>query len=216
MSGDQATYGHIDDTSSTSEFNALNHVIKTAQANQMTCTIVKIMKITGGKGEHAAIGRVEVQPLVQMVDGIGKTFNHKSVFNLPYVRMAGGKNAVIIDPQKDDIGIVVSADSDISGVKKTKKQSPPGSARKFNIADGIYIGMALSEEPENVIRFKDDGTIIGSVGGKNNPCELVIAKDHVQMKKKGSPDMHITVDAAGGQLLSGKEIVIAPDPYPND
>jgi hypothetical protein len=208
------TFAHNTPTSPTSAFNSLDFAIQMAKSALMTCTIVKVKKCST-KGEVAAIGNVEVIPMVQMVDGIGKTVDHVSVYNLPYVRMHGGKSAVILDPKADDIGIVVIADRDISGVKKSKKVSPPGSGRKYNIADGIFIGSVIAEKPESYVRFTDNGTVIVGVG-KDNPCECVVAKDHVQMKKKGSSTLHITVDAAGNQLIAGMEIVIGPDPYPND
>jgi hypothetical protein len=149
-------YPIVDPTSGTSTYNAMRHVIKTAQDAQMTCTICKVMKVTTTGGVEA-VGRVNVQPLVQMIDGIQKTTDHATVNNLPYVRMVGGTSAVIIDPVVGDIGIVVSADRDVSGVKKNKKLSPPGSQRRYNISDGIFIGACLTEKPTSYVRFVDGG-----------------------------------------------------------
>lgn len=201
-------------TTPTSQYNALRFAIEMAMQAKMTCTVVKVTKVTT-KGEVAPIGRVNVQPLVQMIDGIGRTVDHTTVYGLPYFRLAGGKKAVIMDPKVGDIGIVVVADRDISGVKKTKKMAPPGSRRTQNIADGIYISTVLGEAPETYIRFTDDDKIIGAVG-KNNPCQFVVASDHVQMKKKGNADLHVTIDAASGKIVLGMAPEIAPDPFPND
>jgi hypothetical protein len=49
-----------------------------------------------------------------------------------------------------------------------------------------------------------------------NKGEFVCADSHVQMKKKGDPNLHITVDIDNGQLVAGMDFVIAPDPYPGD
>jgi phage gp45-like len=46
--------------------------------------------------------------------------------------------------------------------------------------------------------------------------EMVIAKDHIQMKKPGEPSLHITLDIANTQLVAGMDWVIASDPYPQD
>lgn len=201
-------------TSPTSQYNSLRFVIDMAMQAKMTCTIVKVVKVTT-KGEVAPIGRVNVLPLVQMIDGIGRTVDPTTVFGLPYFRLAGGKKAVIMDPKAGDIGIVVVADRDISGVKKTKKMAPPGSRRWKNLADGIYISTVLGETPETYIRFTDDDKIIGAVG-KSDPCEFVVASDHVQLKKKGNPDLHVTIDAASGKIILGMTPEIGPDPFPND
>lgn len=207
-------YAHNQGTSPTSPFNSLSFAIDMAKAAMNTCTIVKVTKVSTS-GQVAAVGRVSVQPLVQMVDGISQTVDHASVFNLPYFRLGAGNKAIIMDPKVGDIGFAVFADRDISSVKKNKKLSPPGSGRRYNMADGIYVSTCLSDAPESYIRFTDDGTIIGAVG-KDNPCEFVVASDHVQMKKKGDSSMHITVDAASGDLVIGKAFIIAPDPFPND
>lgn len=46
--------------------------------------------------------------------------------------------------------------------------------------------------------------------------KVVIAKDHVQLKKAGDTSLHVTVDIAGGNLIAGKIWSIGPDPYPGD
>lgn len=208
------SYPHNQASSTTSDYNAARFAIEMAKAAMMTCTIVKVTKVTT-KGEVGPVGRVNVLPLVSMVDGIGRTVKHASVFNLPYIRMAGGKKAVILDPMDGDIGIVVVADRDVSGVKKSKKESPPGSSRRYNIADGFYISTVIGDAPETYIRFTDDNKIIAAVG-KSDPCQIVVASDHVQMKKKGNSALHVTIDVQTNQIIMGMAATIGPDPYPND
>lgn len=212
---DEASYGHNTPTSPASGFNSLRFAQEMASQAKMTCTIVKVKKCTT-KGELGPIGRVDVQPLVQMVDGINQTVDHATVYNLPYLRMVGGKFAVIIDPKADDIGIVVTCDRDISGVKQKKGIAPPGSARTFNISDGIFLGSVIAEKPESYVRFKENGTIICGVGPEASASEAVIASDHVQIKKRGSSALHVTVNIAAGKLQAGMEFEITPDPFPND
>jgi hypothetical protein len=207
-------YAHNDATSPTSGYNSLRFAIDMAKNAMMTCTIAKVMKVTTN-GQVAAVGRVDVQPLVQMIDGISQTTSHTTVHNLPYVRMVGGASAVIIDPKVGDIGIVVSCDRDVSAVKQKMDVAPPGSRRRFSIADGIFIGACLTQTPTSTIRFTNGGAIVASVG-QNNPTQYIVAGDHVQMKKHGNSTLHITVDVAGNQLIAGSAIVIGPDPYPND
>lgn len=214
MAASKGDYAHNRGTSPTSAYNAMQFAIEMAKAAMNTCTIVKVTKVSTN-GQVAAVGRVSVQPLVQMVDGINQTVDHVNIFNLPYFRLGSGTKAIIMDPKVGDIGVAVFADRDISSVKKNKKVSSPGSGRRFNMADGVYISTCLSDAPETYIRFTDDGKIIGAVG-KNSPCEFVVASDHVQMKKNGNPNLHVTVDAASGQLIAGMAFIIAPDPFPND
>ena len=44
------------------------------------------------------------QPLVNMLDGAGDATEHGTIFGLHYTRLQGGANAIILDPQVDDIG----------------------------------------------------------------------------------------------------------------
>jgi hypothetical protein len=154
------------------------YAVEMAKQAMMTCTIVKVAK-NSVSGEIGPIGRVAVQPLVQMVDGIQQTVAHTNVFNLPYFRLSGGSKAIIMDPKEGDIGFVVVADRDISGVKNSKKASPPGSGRKFNIADGIYISACLGDAPTCYMQFTDDEKII--ISPDNGTTIVTIEKNKVTM-----------------------------------
>lgn len=193
------SYGHNQATSPTATFNALRHVVDMAADARMTCTIVQVKKIKTDGGV-APIGRVEVQPMVQMVDGIGQTVDHVSVYNLPYIRMVGGKSAVIIDPKVNDIGIVVVADRDISGVKSSKKVSPPGSGRSNNISDGIFIGCCLSEKPQNYIRFVDDSTI--QMTPDQGMTSIWLRPNRIDLGMKDAPHAVVTIDGPSTKVFA--------------
>lgn len=212
---DDPNYALNTDTSPTSPFNSLDFAMKQAGDARMTGTIVQVKKVTT-TGDVAAIGRVDVMPLVKMVDGVGRTIDHVTVYNLPYFRIVGGSKAVILDPKVGDIGFVVVADRDISAVKASKKASPPGSRRTNNIADGVFIGCFLADKPTSYVQFKDSGTIIVGVGPAASAAEAVIASTHVQIKKRGADTLHVTVDIANSQIILGQDYVVGPDPYPGD
>lgn len=197
MSDQDPAYAHNESTSPTSEYNSKRFAIEMAGNARMNCHIVKVTKVK--PGAVGPIGRVSVQPLVQMVDGIQQTVNHVSVFNLPYVRMVGGKDAVIIDPKVGDIGIVVICDRDISGVKDKKGVAPPGSARKNNISDGIFIGACLSEKPERYVRFADDGIQVTPDKGKT---AIWIRPDRIDLGMKNAPHAVVTVDGPSEKVFA--------------
>jgi len=211
------SYAHNQVTSPTSKHNAMRFAVEMAKNAMMTCTIVKVKKVTT-KGEVAAVGRVDVLPLVQMIDGIQRTVDHVTVYNLPYVRLIGGKNAIILDPKVDDIGIVVTADRDISGVKQSKKVSPPGSSRRYNIADGIFIGSVLADKPESYVQFMDDGTILISpdksqtyvqvkkdeISLKHVPSSIAVyvTPNRIDLGKKNAPHAVMTVDGPSTKVFA--------------
>lgn len=212
---EQRLYGQNEATSTSTEQNAVAFQIAQALRAVSTATICKVVSCTVA-GAVGPIGQVTVLPLVDLIDGIGQTSQHVNVMNLPYMRMQGGTKCIIMDPVAGDLGLVVFADRDVSAVKKGKKQSPPGSRRRFNMADGMYVGTVLSSgNPDVYIRFHQDGTIIvaNAKGSSSQPFECVIGATWSQIKQKGVSDMHLTVDGDSGTIIAGKAIVIGPDPH---
>jgi hypothetical protein len=194
----EKSYGQNNPYSPGSGFNSMAFAQQMAQDAQMTCTIVKVLKVK--PGAVGPIGRVTVQPMVQMVDGEQRTKDHTKVFNLPYVRMVGGKNAVIIDPEEGDIGIVVTCDRDISGVKQSKKVSPPGSSRSMNISDGIFIGCVLSDKPERYVRFTSDGYI--QITPDKGKTAIWIKGDRIDLGMKNAPHKVMTEDGPSEKVYA--------------
>jgi phage baseplate assembly protein gpV len=108
------------------------------------------------------VGFVDVQPMVNQVDGTGNPTPHETIHNLPYFRLQGGVNAIILDPVVGDIGIAVFCSRDISQVKRTKAISNPGSAGRFDWADGLYIGGFLNAVPTQYIQFSNTGIALST------------------------------------------------------
>lgn len=143
------------------EFNQVSFIIKQAIAKMQTVTLVRVDAVSNA-GELAPVGSVDVTPLVNQRVGDGTTVPHTTIHNVPYFRLQGGTDAIIIDPKVGDIGICCFASRDISTVKRTKKQSPPGSNRRYSFADGLYIGGLLNGTPEQYVRFAADGITMHS------------------------------------------------------
>lgn len=163
MSDDATTYypGQHTPLTPTSPFNERHFHIERVLSRVSTATLAQVKKVTT-TGQVAAVGQVDLLPLVNMQDGTGKQFKHQVVHNIPYFRLQGGSKAVILDPKVGDNGVAVFADRDISAVKKNKKQGPPGSWRRFDFADGLFFPCFLGESPTSYIQFQDDGTIVVS------------------------------------------------------
>lgn len=177
MSDDQAHYGLSTIVGGTSEANKLDFIIRRVMSGMATAALVKVEAVNS-EGGLAPVGTVDVKMLVNQIDGIGNNVEHGVIYGVPYFRLNGGTNAVIIDPKVGDIGLCVFASRDISSAKVNKAPSPPGSRRKFSYADGLYFGGFLSETPENYIMFDDAGdvtikpatklTVIGDVEVQGN------------------------------------------------
>jgi hypothetical protein len=144
-----------------SEFNAISFLVKQMISRIATSTQVEVVAVTNA-GELAPGGTVDVQPLVNQVDGAGNAVPHAVIYGLPYVRSQGGGNAIIMDPQVGDKGVVVFASRDISSVKANKGQANPGSHRRHDMADGMFVGANLNGTPTQFVQFHADGITIRS------------------------------------------------------
>lgn len=148
-----------------SPFNEIAFMIEVALGGIATMKLVKVEAVTPGDGGLS--GTVDVLPLVNLMDGLGKTTKLSTLFGIPVLRIQGGKNAIVMDPVVGDIGIMVIADRDISGAIAAKGQANPGSFRRFNMADGIYIGGVCNAVPEQFVKFEADKiTVTDKTGNK--------------------------------------------------
>jgi hypothetical protein len=141
-------------------------------AKVRTVTLVQV-KACSVNNQIGPAGTVDVVPLINQVDGQNNATKHTTVFGLIYFRLQAGSSAIIMDPQVDDVGIAIMCDRDISSVKAatslTQAQTNPGSNRRFDFADGIYIGGVLglgsNGKPTQTIQFTSTGIIITDASG---------------------------------------------------
>ena len=143
------------------DVNRMDFMIRQALGRVQTATLVRIVSVTNSGGV-SPVGLVDVLPLVNQLDANGNAIAQATIHNVPYARMQGGANAVIIDPEPGDIGICVFASRDLSKVKATKGPANPGSFRQHSFADGLYIGGVLNGAPTQYVRFSAAGIEIHS------------------------------------------------------
>lgn len=150
-------YGQLSPNDYATDHNALVFVISQMLARFRTVGIVQVQSFTPGVG--LGYGSVTCQQMVNMIDGIGNSTAHGPVYNMPYIRLQGGSNAIICDPAEDDIGLALICDRDISSVVNTQQVSNPGSTRIANLADGVYLGGLLNAIPTSFIQFDNLGNL---------------------------------------------------------
>jgi len=110
--------------------------------------------------ELAPVGFVDITIMTKLKLGSGEPHDHDIIYEVPYFRLQGGKNAIIINPEVGDIGFIGFCDRDISGIVDTRKDSLPPTNRKNDWADAIYLGGILNGEPEQYVWLKTDGTMV--------------------------------------------------------
>jgi len=153
--------GQLRPSTTWGEYNNLVFMVKQMLGKIQTATLVRIESCTNSGGV-SPVGFVDVTPLVNQLDGDGKPTPQPKVFNVPYLRVQGGGNGIILDPQPGDVGVCVFASRDISKIKSTKKQGNPGSFRQFSFSDGLYLGGMLNGAPTQYVQFDSSGITIYS------------------------------------------------------
>lgn len=192
-------YGQLTPNDTASEMSVISFICKQMMAQMETMRLVQV-KAVHGNGETDTAGTVDVLPLVNQIDGRGNSTAHGTVYGIPWWRLQGGKNAVICDPVVGDIGYVSVSSRDISSVKATRKQSNPGSYRRFDLADGVYVGGVLNVAPDQYVVFTETGVRLVDKNGNS----VAMSDSGIVMTDKFS---HVVSMSSTGITLKGNVIV---------
>lgn len=182
--------------STATDLQALEFLLDAVLSHARTVQQVEVMAVTGGG--LGPIGTVDVQPLVSQINGSGQGQAHGTIFGRPYIRWQGGTSAIILDPVVGDKGLLACCDRDTSNVIATLAAALPASLRRFDFADGVYIGCNLSKTtPTDYVWVKpaSGGIAIVSAG------PITIQGSQINMTG--------TVNANGAQITNAGEVMDA-------
>ena len=142
-------------------------IIQQLISNVHTMIPVEVVSVSVPTDTLAPIGRCSVRPLVQQVDGNNNVYGRGEIINVPYLRVQGGKNAVVLDPVVGDVGLCGFCERDISMVKRTGAEAAPNTRRQYSLNDAVYMFTMMSGTPEQFVHFKNSGIDIKSTGDIN-------------------------------------------------
>jgi len=166
---DSGMAGQIGLTDTNHHVNMHHFAMRQLQARMRTNVLVKVVAVYPGQYPHSWM--VDVQPLVNQVDGGGQSQAHGTVYGIPMVSGSGGNGAIIVKPKKGDMGLMAIGDRDHSAAVAANGAANPGSARMHDFADGLYMGGFQNQNnashwivaDENGFTVQGDLTITGSV-----------------------------------------------------
>ena len=185
-------------SASASAYNAETFRVRQLLRRINTAEPVRVVSVHPGSG---ATGTVDVLPLVRLVAGDGQGMDQSVLFTLPYLRVQGGKNALIIDPQPGDVGLAVYAMRDTEAVKAMAggDAAPvnPGSARAYDKGDGFYLGGFLNAQPERFVRIDDSGVTIEGV------AKIDMHGEAVTITAEAGATINADVTINGNLLVNG-------------
>lgn len=191
---EQAYTAHVTLADTSDDYSRTTFLVQSMLAKQASATVVIVREVDASDPDHP---QVSVQPMVSQVDGAGNAVDHGIIHGLPVWRLQGGGSAVIVVPEVGDIGLAVFASSDISNVKRKKAPTTPGSFRRNDWSDGIYMGGLLNTPATQFIRMDEAGITI--TAGEGLP--VTINADTVTM----SGDLEVTgsVTSGSGSTFDG-------------
>lgn len=188
-----------------SDFATLAFIVQQKLSQIATLTLARVVDCTNAGGVEP-VGTLTVQPLVNMMSGDRVAFPHKPLYKVLYQRVQGGTNAVIIDPQPGDIGLIGFCSRDISAVKAAKGIANPGSFRQFSMADGVYLFTCLGGvAPTQYVVLNDEGVNIVS------PTAVTIQAPTINLigdvvQEGGDVSMSQALDVQG-QIHSSTDVI---------
>ena len=192
--------GFLNSSTPWGDYNQIHFVIQQLIAKVQTVMVVRVVSCTNDGG-LSPVGYVDVVPMVHQIDSAGLSTPHTTIFNVPYLRLQGGTNAIIIDPQPGDIGMCGFCSRDISKVKSTKEANPPGSARLYDYADGLYLGGFLNAQPVQFLQFNGSGITITS------PTAVTINAPAVAVNATTATVTAPTTNIIGNTTITGNTVI---------
>ena len=156
--------GQMGVTDAQGGFNAAQFQIDQTLRQLRTSIPVKVVAVSGGG--MASFPTVDVQPLINQVDGLGNQTPHGVIFGIPAIRSHGAHGTIINDPAVGDVGHMIVSDRDISSLKASGgAQSHPGSKRYHSLSDGVYHGAMVAGTPTQAVQFTATGVKIFDANG---------------------------------------------------
>lgn len=189
--------GQANPFSDASEFNTLDFIIARATDEMQTVSIGQVIAVNTGAQT------VDVQILVNLVTGSNTPVEHEVIAGRPYYRMQGGGNAIICDPVVGDIGVVVFASRDITGVVAAKGAANPSSNRRFSWSDGVYFGGILNGAPTQYMQFLAGGGGINIVSPGTVAIQAPATTASGTLNVTGNTTLQATLAVTGTSTLTG-------------
>jgi hypothetical protein len=149
-------YAYLNPVSGSTEYNKLQFAMRRFMAQVRTASPAQVLAVSNA-GDVSPVGTVDLQPLVYQTDAAGSITAMPVIYGVPYIRIQGGANAIIIDPQVGDIGMAIFADRDISAVVASKAAAAPGSNRRNSLSDALFVNGTLNGTPTQYVQFNTAG-----------------------------------------------------------
>ena len=145
---------NIDPSVFIDDYNNLIYIIQSTINSINTLELVQVKSVNDDK-------TLDVIPIVKNVTTENKPIDESIIYGIRYLQWQYGSNMIKAVPEIGDIGLLLVCKKDISEVEK----GLVGSFRKFNLADGIYIGGVYGLNPAPIQKIEFKGSSINITSG---------------------------------------------------
>lgn len=188
------------------DYNALVFIIESMINKIGTVELVRVENVN-------ADNTIDIIPIVRNVNTEDNPIEESVIYGVRYLMWQYGGNAIKATPEVGDVGLIVACKKDISNVEN----GIVGSFRKFNLADGIYIGgiFGLNQQPTQFIEFSNSGINITSTSNLTiNAQSATINATEVNLGGVGGQGVarigdEVVVGGIPGVITGGSTIVKA-------
>ena len=183
------------------ELNNSQFMIDQATARVNVMHPVKVIAVYPGNNANVPT-TVDVQPMIDQVDPQGNRTPHGTIYGVPAARMHAGGNALLLDPVIGDVGMMHVADRDASSLfANGGAQSPPGSSRRHDMADGFYHGGLYTAKPTNFVDLRGGNMALTTQGNITHTAQGDITLSAQGSVNMGSSSNNTVIKSPPGKFL---------------
>lgn len=156
-SDQQGFAGQIGLTSANSEGNRHRFQAEQIMGERRTHFVAKIVKVYN-RNSLTEPCTVDIQPVVKLMDGTGKSASHGTIYGVPVPRNQSGDSVVVNDPNEGDVANFSVLDRDHSSAQSNDwQEANPGSFRRSTLSDAMFHSVLprKAQQVKQFIRFDD-------------------------------------------------------------
>ncbi len=152
--------------------------------------------------------RVNVQPLIKLIDQTGALYHRAEIRDIPIVTHGGGNFLISFNVSPGDTGWIKANDRDISIFKQNLEESGPNTARMHSFSDAVFLpdimtGFSIDQDETDALTIQNkDGSISISLSDNKiklkHPSLIEVATENYNVVSSNTINLNgLTIDSSG-------------------
>jgi len=198
----EPVYGYRQPQDLSDSYNAFRFLFRQMTAEINTSIPCRVESVNADKTVNIVI-------MINQLLADKTASEHGIIYNVPYYQLQAGTFGIIAKPVVGDIGIALFSSRDITALKKVAQAAQPtqpvnpGSLRRFDFSDVLYLGGVFNRDPESYIEGTD--TTIDIVSDTVSTTAQVIEQTG-ELTALGNESHTGRIDISGSLYVNGDEV----------